>query len=100
MSKRKKSNLSVHILTIEERHWDACCKWVFDKIDCETTDDDEMRDIRPGDILDYLREMKYSVNDTERLKGGIPCLYDNLKQDCDKYINEKHQELMKLWIEK
>ena len=88
-------------------HWDHFEYWFVERLDEEmdiSTPNsahlyDEAREMVPKDLLDYLKEMKYSANDCLKMRDEVPGLYNDFLIVCDQRVNEIKQELIGLWRE-
>jgi hypothetical protein len=86
--------------------WEHFENWVADIIMNETIDEenDETRDFTPQDLLNYLKTMKFSVNDCLKMKEELPSVWYGAQDNkfikvCDQRIKEIRQGLMGLWVE-
>jgi len=80
--------------------WDHFENWFQERmLEVSTLDYDEASDMTAKDLLDYLKEMKYSANDCLKMKTEVPNIYDEFMKVCDQRANEIKMELIGLWRE-
>lgn len=97
--KSLKNTLKIEIF--KRNHWDTFEDWYYEKIaDDDNWLDDEEKDIKAKNLLQYLTEMKYTINDAKKIKTQIIYNHDEFEKACDDYIKECHNKLISSWIEK